>query len=75
MKYLVVLSLFVCGCITTKQIVREALTVEQITCALLAQTTDVEAIRATCGIAEILRPYLEKLVAGKAAAKKAGLKL
>jgi len=68
MKYIIPLLLI--GCVT-KQFVRDALTVEQITCALLTQATDVEEVRVACGIAEVLRPYLLDLLAAKANAARA----
>ena len=68
MKY--ILLLLLAGCVT-KQFVRDALTVEQITCALLTQATDVEEVRVACGIAEVLRPYLLDLLAAKANAARA----
>lgn len=65
MKALVLACLLMVSC-TTKQFVRDALTVQQMTCALLQDSYDVEAIRIACGIAEALRPYLIDLVTAKA---------
>jgi hypothetical protein len=63
MKY--ILPILLVGCVT-KQFVRDALTVEQMTCAILQQSTDVEAVRVTCGITEALRPFLLDLLTAKA---------
>ncbi len=69
MRHLILCAALLSSSCVTKQFVRDALTVEQITCALLTESLDVAEVKAICKITDALVPVLRNLLVGKANAR------
>ena len=70
------IGIILMGCaLLTPATVRTILGAADLTCVLLTQSTDTEAVLKACRIEEQLRPAVEEAIAARVAAEKAGFRM